>query len=84
MFTFIGILFCLYFILLFVFIPDDEQTIPEYTFRRRTNLSRTDSMDVPSPRNSYNGDIAQYTPVHVNIIITMLIFTWEVRISQGL
>lgn len=62
----------------YLFILDDEQTIPEYTVRRRTSLSRTDSMDVPSPRNSYNGDIAHYTPVHVNIIITMLIFTGEV------
>jgi len=70
-------------IILFIFILDDEQAIPEYTVRRRTNLSRKDSMDVHSPRNSYNGDIAQYTPVHVNIIITMLIFTWEVKISQG-
>lgn len=69
---------------MFVFIEDDEQAIPDYTVRRRTNLSRNDSMDVHSPRNSYNGDIAQYTPVHVNIIITMLIFTWEVKISQGL
>ena len=71
-------------IILFIFILDDEQAIPEYTVRRRTNLSRKDSMDVQSPRNSYNGDIAQYTPVHVNIIITMLIFTLEVKISQGL
>lgn len=63
---------------------DDEQTIPEYTVRRRTNLSRTDSMDTPSPRNSYNGDIDQFTLVHVNIIITMLIFTWDVIVSQRL
>lgn len=63
---------------------DNEDIIPEYVIRRRTNLSRKDSMDVPSPRNSYNGDIDQNTPVHVNIIITMLIFIWEVRISQGL
>ncbi|CAI6345944.1 unnamed protein product [Macrosiphum euphorbiae] len=46
-------------------LEDDEQAIPEYTVRRRTNLSRKDSMDVHSPRNSYNGDIAQYTPVHM-------------------
>ncbi|XP_022172248.1 rootletin-like [Myzus persicae] len=46
-------------------IEDDEQAIPEYTVRRRTNLSRKDSMDLHSPRNSYNGDIAQYTPVHM-------------------
>ncbi|XP_029342174.1 golgin subfamily A member 6-like protein 22 [Acyrthosiphon pisum] len=46
-------------------VEDDEQAIPEYTVRRRTNLSRKDSMDVHSPRNSYNGDIAQYTPVHM-------------------
>ncbi|CAI6345943.1 unnamed protein product [Macrosiphum euphorbiae] len=44
-------------------LEDDEQAIPEYTVRRRTNLSRKDSMDVHSPRNSYNGDIAQYTPM---------------------
>jgi len=74
---------CLFYWCSFI-IPDDEQSISEYTVRRRTNLSRSDSMDVHSPRNSYNGDIAEYTPVHVNIIITMLIFTWEVRISQGL
>ncbi|XP_026815432.1 golgin subfamily A member 6-like protein 22 [Rhopalosiphum maidis] len=46
-------------------IEDDEQAIPEYTVRRRSNLSRNDSVDVHSPRNSYNGDIAQYTPVHM-------------------
>ncbi|XP_060833456.1 golgin subfamily A member 6-like protein 22 isoform X1 [Rhopalosiphum padi] len=46
-------------------IEDDEQAIPEYTVRRRSNLSRKDSVDVHSPRNSYNGDIAQYTPVHM-------------------
>lgn len=55
-------------------ILDDEQINPEYTVRRRTSFSRSDSVDVPSPRNSFNGDIAQYTLVHVNIIITMLIF----------
>lgn len=52
-------------------LEDDEQAIPEYTVRRRTNLSRKDSVDLHSPRNSYNGDIAHYTPVHVNIIITI-------------
>lgn len=63
---------------------DGEKIIPEYTVRRRTNLSRTESMDASSPRNSYNGDIDQNTPVHVNIIITMLIFIWEIKVSQGL
>lgn len=65
-------------------IIDNEQTSADYTVHRRTNLSHTDSKEVPSPRNSYNGYVDQYTPVHVNIIITMLIFTWGVRISQRL
>ncbi|XP_025418360.1 myosin-8 isoform X2 [Sipha flava] len=43
-------------------LKNDEQTVPEYTVRRRQNLSRTDSMEVSSPRNSYNGDIDQNTP----------------------
>lgn len=68
---------------LFIII-DDEHTSSDYTVHRRTNLSHSDSKEVPSPKNSYNGYVDQYTPVHVNIIITMLIFTWWVRISQGL
>lgn len=52
---------------------DDKEQFSESPVQRRTSLSRSDSVDVPSPRNSYNGYIAQLTPVHVNIIITMLI-----------
>ncbi|XP_050432540.1 myosin-6 isoform X2 [Adelges cooleyi] len=40
----------------------DNNTNTDYKVKKRINLSRSDSIDRTSPRNSYNGDIAHYTP----------------------